>query len=215
MRCMVTTNKNTPPFRHHNLESRRTRTRRASGEQHGGGNISRGDMLLKAKEEFNAWLSRYGRSTCDGIMREHLRKRLDVTDRPARIRVSASARRDMYARQSGKCGICGKEMEGGNLSRLDVDHINPELTGPAFNHRSNMTLCHASCNRSKGAASVADQAKRYGRTMNDILRSADEQPDDEPIAADWPDEPPENERPVSEAEYRGAAADYEAERHRA
>jgi len=43
----------------------------------------------------------------------------------------------------------------------------------------------------------------------------DEQPDDEPIEDNgMADEPPENERPVSEAEYRGAAADYEARIHR-
>jgi len=125
-------------------------------------------MLLKAREEFNEWLSRYGRSTCDGIMREHFRKRIP-DDRPARIKVSASARRDMYARQSGKCGICGQPMDGGNVSRLDVDHINPELTGPAFNHRSNLRLTHSQCNKSKGALSLPEQSKRYGKTVAEIL----------------------------------------------
>ena len=127
--------------------------------------------------EFIAWLAKYGRSRCDAIMRQHLRARLDVKDRPERIRVPLGARSVMYAKQNGKCGICGLEMDGRNVSRLDVDHINPNLTGTAFTSRNNLQLTHPTCNRSKGALSVADQAKRYGRTMTDILGGPDDTSD--------------------------------------
>jgi 5-methylcytosine-specific restriction endonuclease McrA len=127
-------------------------------------------MLPQAQQEFNAWLERYGRSTCDDIIRKHLRKRVEgVADRPARIKVSLSVRRDMYAKQSGLCGICQQPMDGKNLTRLDVDHIDPSR--PDFNSRQNLQLTHASCNRSKGGASVPEQAKRYGRTALDIVNT--------------------------------------------
>ena len=55
------------------------------------------------------------------------------------------------------------------MRALDIDHINPNLTDEAFNHRSNLRLCHAHCNRSKGAKSVPEQAKYYRKTMVEIL----------------------------------------------
>ncbi len=122
-----------------------------------------------AVQEFKAWLSRYGRSTCDRIMREHLRKRLEgAENRPPRIKVSLTERKNMFVRQSGICPICGKIMHGGALRNLDVDHVDPN--SPDFNSKKNFQLTHSGCNRSKGALSVADQAKRYGKTVVDIVR---------------------------------------------
>jgi hypothetical protein len=57
--------------------------------------------------------------------------------------------------------------------KLDVDHVDPNANWQTFNSRQNLQLTHAACNRSKGAASVPEQAKRYGRTMTDILSEAE------------------------------------------
>ncbi len=129
---------------------------------------------MQAETDFNAWLEKYGRSQCDAIMRKHLRKRLENTDRPARVKVSLNARRHMYVKQSGKCSICGEPMDG-NIQSLHVDHVDPNAKD--FNGRANLRLAHPSCNMSKGGASVPEQAKRYGRTMTDILGGADAEND--------------------------------------
>lgn len=128
--------------------------------------------MQTCKEWFTEGLKLYGYSAVENEIKAWKRRRVPE-DRPERIRVPIGARSVMYAKQNGLCGICGQLMDGKNVSRLDVDHIDPMKTGTAFNHRSNLQLTHPGCNRSKGAASVPEQAKRYGRTMTDILAEAD------------------------------------------
>jgi len=146
------------------------------------------------KEWFDEGLKQYGYSQVEGVVKSWTRKRLEVEDRPARVKVSPGVRRDMYAKQSGICPLCGDGMDGRNLFKLDVDHINPNLFGSAFNARANMHLCHPSCNRAKGAKSLAEVAKGNGRTVTDMLR-AKEQGDDEPIADNGMADGCESERP--------------------
>lgn len=140
---------------------------------------------MQAETDFNAWLEKYGRSTCDAIMRKHLRKRLQVDGekRPEREKLSDTQREKMYLRQHGRCGICRRPMDFADLNtrdntkRLEVDHINVNLEGEAYTHRRNLQIAHKKCNAEKNAMSVPEQAKRYGRTMTDILGGADAEND--------------------------------------
>lgn len=118
--------------------------------------------------DFMAWLAKYGRSSCERVMKNWNRKRLDVVGRTERKRYPWSEYKRIYEQQRGVCPICNLPMAF-IRGQIDMDHRNPNLTGEEFEARSNRAVTHSSCNRSKGALSVAQQTKRYGRTMTDIL----------------------------------------------
>lgn len=124
------------------------------------------------RTDFDKWLSVYGRSRCNRVMREHLHKRLDVADRPERKRFPWGEYKRLYEQQRGRCGICKQTLA---LIRglVEMDHINPNLTGEAFNARSNRQVVCVGCNRSKGALSIPAQAKRYGKPMAELLKRED------------------------------------------
>lgn len=141
--------------------------------------------------EFKRWLARYGRSRCDAIMRVHFKKRIEPTDRPDRVRLSAAQRRAMYASQKGFCSICREHMME-DLRVLDVDHVDPNLTGKDFNARKNLALAHPGCNRQKSSKSIPAQAKWQARTMSDILAGY------QPTTSDLdPEKPPQGGSGVS------------------
>ena len=81
-------------------------------------------------------MAKYGRSECNRIMRTHLKKRLEVTGRPERKRFPWGEYKRMYDQQRGRCPICKQTMA---LIRglVEMDHVNPNLTGDAFNARDN------------------------------------------------------------------------------
>jgi len=127
--------------------------------------------MQTCKEWFTEGLKRFGYSAVGAEVKAWKSKRLENADRPARIKVSLNARRHMYVKQSGKCGICGEPMDG-NIQRLDVDHI--DANAAEFNARTNLHLTHPSCNRSKGAKSLAEVAKGNGRTVTQMLGGVDD-----------------------------------------
>lgn len=77
--------------------------------------------------------------------------------------------RQKYDRQGGICAICGLEMAR-DRRKVAGDHINPNLTEEeGLNSPKNCQAVHKKCNEQKGAMSVPEQAKHYGRTMTDII----------------------------------------------
>lgn len=59
----------------------------------------------------------------------------------------------LFEIQSGKCFICGKEMDL-DIGELDIDHIIPISEKGAKDNESNFALTHKSCNCSKGASNL-------------------------------------------------------------
>lgn len=53
----------------------------------------------------------------------------------------------LFIRQSGCCGICGKQLDP---NRIDIDHIVPRARG-GTNAEENIQAAHPKCNRIKGA----------------------------------------------------------------
>jgi 5-methylcytosine-specific restriction endonuclease McrA len=123
--------------------------------------------------DFMTWLAKYGRSSCERVMKNWNRKRLDVVGRPARVKFPWSEYKRMYERQGGLCPLC-QEIMPLIRGKIEMDHINPNLTGEEFNAKANRQVVCSGCNREKGALSVADQTKRYGRTMTQILITPEE-----------------------------------------
>ena len=80
----------------------------------------------------------------------------------------------MYFRQKGRCAWCKGPIDVTqihNTQLIEVDHINVNLTGTAYNHPRNKQLLHAHpCNAEKSAMSLQDQAKHLGRTVTEILQ---------------------------------------------
>ncbi len=125
------------------------------------------NALKDCISELKALRVKYGTSIYDHSVKAINRERLQVSDRPARIRLSPAKRKHLYFQQGGKCNVCGQLVEPDNF---DIDHKNPNLTGEAFNAWPNLAIAHPSCNRSKGADSIPEQAKKLGETMVDRLR---------------------------------------------
>jgi hypothetical protein len=118
--------------------------------------------------EFMVWLAKYGRSSCERVMKNWNRKRLDVVGRTERKRYPWSEYKRLYDMQRGICSICRNEMVL-IRGKVDMDHRDPNLTGAEFEARSNRSITHSHCNRSKGGKSIMAQAKQYSRTAADIL----------------------------------------------
>ena len=125
-------------------------------------------MTDPCEQEFNAWLSKWGRSRCDRHMRTHLRRRVDTDGRPPRVRFPWGEYKRLYEVQRGICPLCSETMPF-IRGKIEMDHINPELKGEEFNSRSNRQVVCMGCNREKGALSVMKQTKHYGKTMTEIL----------------------------------------------
>jgi 5-methylcytosine-specific restriction endonuclease McrA len=68
---------------------------------------------------------------------------------PDKIRpsLSASSRRAVIRRDGYVCGICGGDVEPGDV---DIDHIKPFSKGGS-DHLDNLRVSHSSCNRRRGA----------------------------------------------------------------
>ncbi len=130
-------------------------------------------MLDQCKSEFDTWLTKWGRSRCDAIMRTHLRRRLETDVRPPRVRFSWGEYKRLYEQQRGICPLCQETMPF-IRGKIEMDHINVNLTGEAYNSRSNRQVVCTSCNKEKGALSIPAQAKRYGKPMTEILSGRSE-----------------------------------------
>jgi len=118
----------------------------------------------KAREEFRTWRAAWGTSICDAIIREHNRKRLDNSGREKRKHLSPARKKDLYAKQSGRCNAC---QEPYPIEQLEEDHIDPNRQD--FNARKNWQLLCKACNREKSAMSVFEQAKHTGKTILEVL----------------------------------------------
>ena len=129
------------------------------------------NRLNECQAVFDAWIKEFPRSDCDFVMKRHNRRRLETQDgtRPPRDKTPIGQREKMYMRQRGICPWCKGDMDL-DPHTWDVDHTNPNLTGSAYNHRSNKTLMHKKCNEEKNAMSLEDQAKHLGRTVTEILQ---------------------------------------------
>ena len=117
--------------------------------------------------ELRALREKYGYSAFDIAVKHLNRERLQVKDRPERVRLSPAKRNKLFLKFGGRCHICHELIDP--RSSWDVDHIDPNLSGTDFNAERNLVPTHASCNRGKGALSVMAQAKRYGTTAVEIL----------------------------------------------
>jgi 5-methylcytosine-specific restriction endonuclease McrA len=111
---------------------------------------------------------RYGYGTFDYIIKKLARERLQVNadDRPRRkYRWSEYMR--MYQEQKGKCPLCTEPLLA-LRGWLAMDHINPNLTNPEFDARSNRQVVHPDCNSRKAARSLLAQSKRSAKTIRQL-----------------------------------------------
>lgn len=127
------------------------------------------DRTKEIKEELRAIRTRVGYSIFDEAVRSLNRERLDAPRTQKRKSFAWSMVAKLYERQKGICPVCTQPMRLLKSARAEneVDHINP--MAPDFNNPRNLQLLHKSCNRSKSALSVMEQAKRYGITAAEIL----------------------------------------------
>lgn len=120
--------------------------------------------FLEGRSEYRTWRAKYGTSICDRVIREDNRRRLENPDREKRKSLSPPRRRDLYARQSGRCAECQDPFP---IEKLEADHKDPNRQD--FNARSNWQLLCRPCHAEKAAKSVMEQTKFYGRTAKEIL----------------------------------------------
>jgi 5-methylcytosine-specific restriction endonuclease McrA len=75
---------------------------------------------------------------------------------------------ELYERDKGMCGICGKRVTRRQLLRglANRDHIVPASLG-GTNHRTNLRLSHSSCNVRRG-----NDLPRGGQPPHDEVRLA-------------------------------------------
>ena len=86
-------------------------------------------------------------------------------DRPKRKPLSPSKKNALYAKQQGKCASCGESYP---LSQMTDDHWNVNATD--YNNIKNRRLVCRSCNSTKNANSVMEEAKRLNRTAQDLTQ---------------------------------------------
>jgi 5-methylcytosine-specific restriction endonuclease McrA len=120
------------------------------------------------ESELELWYGKWGMSRCDLAIKKRNRRRVDRENPKLRRKRSWAEHVRLYKKQRGICGICGSEMV---LIRgeVEIDHKNPSLPPDEFEHERNLQLAHIYCNRHKGAMSLADQAKHYGKTVAEII----------------------------------------------
>jgi 5-methylcytosine-specific restriction endonuclease McrA len=102
------------------------------------------------------------RETCRRFM---LKKTLAGVDATKRKPIPRRWVEKAYIQQRGMCARCGKDMA---LSLATGDHTKSLAQGGAHNAR-NISALHGSCNSSKGARSLSEDAKFTGQTVRGTL----------------------------------------------
>ena len=110
---------------------------------------------------------RYGTYEFDRALKALYRERLEVENRPKRIRLSPRRRERLYFRHGGICHECGTLIDP--KSNWEVDHVNVNLASDEYNDERNLAPTCAACNRKKSAKSIPELAKSSGRTMKEIV----------------------------------------------
>jgi 5-methylcytosine-specific restriction endonuclease McrA len=123
---------------------------------------------IEAKKAYLAWRAEFGTSVCDSIVKGENRRRLEGSGREKRKRVSHAKMVKMFFQQHGKCALCGDQLPT-DFKGVEVDHVDPNRED--FNAPGNLQLACSGCNREKGAKSIMEQAKFYGRPVTSILHS--------------------------------------------
>ena len=121
----------------------------------------------QARKEYQDWRERHGVSVCDSIVKEFNRRRVERVNPKLRKRYSWSAYRSLYEQQRGVCPICQEKMFF-IRGEIEMDHIDPNAVD--FEARSNRRILCRPCNREKAALSIPEQAKKYGKTMEELLK---------------------------------------------
>lgn len=119
-----------------------------------------------------------GRSNFFHYVKKISRERLRVADedRPRERKYKAAEYKRLYYSQRGICPWCRdamvlpKHFPGG----LEMDHIDPNLTGEAFDAPWNRQVLHGkggtrNCNAEKNAKNLDEQSKATGRTVVDLI----------------------------------------------
>lgn len=117
-------------------------------------------------DEYIAWREKHGWGKCDRVIKFHNHQRLENAGREKRKQIPDKRKRELFMQQEGRCAICGNPMAF-NLRESEADHIDPNRQD--LNAKSNWQMVHKDCNRQKGAASVMEQTKKYGKTAIEIL----------------------------------------------
>jgi len=109
---------------------------------------------------------KYGTSVDDECTRILHRERL-AADRDKRKRFKwPNDYKRLYERQKGVCPRCNQPMvfiQG----EIHIDHF--DAGREDFNADTNLRVLHRTCNESKGANSIIDEAKRKGITVKELL----------------------------------------------
>jgi len=113
-------------------------------------------------------LTRAGTSKFWYCIKKLKARRLEVRGRTPRKRYSWYEYKYLYEQQDGRCGIC-QEVIPLIRGKIEMDHKNCNLTGDAYEDRSNRQVTCQPCNREKGALSIAQQSKKYSKTMAELV----------------------------------------------
>jgi 5-methylcytosine-specific restriction endonuclease McrA len=123
---------------------------------------------LTCLSEIRRLRSEAGYGVFDACVKKIMRERLQVQGRPERKRYPWGEYKRLYEQQGGLCPLC-QEVMPLIRGKVQMDHKNPNLTGEAFEARSNRQVTCSGCNAEKGAMSIAQQAKHYNLTMKDLV----------------------------------------------
>lgn len=90
------------------------------------------------------------------IYRERNRERVNAAKRRYRelkavAFVAVVRRQEIFARDAGRCGVCGQAVD---VERFELDHIVPISAG-GTDEPANVQLAHPRCNKIKGAKQLA------------------------------------------------------------
>lgn len=124
----------------------------------------------ECEQELELLLEKYGRSELFRSVTRLLRRRVN-RNRDPRKAVPWSQLREIARRQHFICAICRdpeKPMRD-KPGYTVVDHIDPNRKD--FNHPDNLQAAHKSCNATKGAKSIYEQAIERGMTIHEFIRS--------------------------------------------
>lgn len=139
--------------------------------------------MQTCKEWFTEGLKTYGYSAVESEIKAWKRRRVPE-GRPKQDQFKWGEYVRLYRQERGVCPLCGEDMPL-IKGKIEMDHINSQLTGEAYNARQNRQVVCKPCNAEKNATTVPGMAKRTGRTMTDIVKpgymAEDAQEDDTPI----------------------------------
>ena len=119
---------------------------------------------MKLRENLELLLKEHGYGEFWREIKAMSRQRLLNPDRAKREHLSAAKKRNLYAKQDGRCNECQEPFP---INALECHHRDPNRQD--FNASGNWALLCKPCHAEIGSKSVMEQAKMFNKTAVEIL----------------------------------------------